>query len=203
MKHHIYTPQKHTFFDNLVAFVASITAIGTAFDVQSGLPSKPFQANHFIVLEGKAEVTGCEFHIYTGSVLDELLANRWPTAIRIDEYPITTAFPAYRTCLTGLQGVQASIITSTFIQYFENNLNRINTRFGNDRANWPDPWKFGRVVRNALAHGGRIYFKNPNSDTVHWRSLSYSPTNNGRQLLFKDITSVEIILLMEEMEAFM
>ena len=34
-----------------------------------------------------------------------------------------------------------------------------------------------------------------------WRNLKYDSSNNGRPILFEDLTGVELILLMEEMDA--
>lgn len=49
---------------------------------------------------------------------------------------------------------------------------------------------------------------NPGSDLVdiqhppvHWRNLKYDFKDNGRPVLFNDLTGVELILLMEEMDA--
>jgi len=62
-------------------------------------------------------------------------------------------------------------------------------------------WNFGRIVRNAFVHGGKIDFKNKRAKPVSWRNLSYSPADNGRQIIFQDLTAVEIIILMEDMDA--
>jgi len=59
---------------------------------------------------------------------------------------------------------------------------------------------FGRVVRNAFAHGGLINIENPNSQPVSWRGLTYGPQHHGRQILYTDVTPVEVIFLMDEMD---
>ncbi len=93
------------------------------------------------------------------------------------------------------------MIANAFVQYFEANRSLAVQKYTTNTQAWPPIWNFGRVVRNALSHGGMVDFRNPNAAPVSWRSLSYGPAQNGRQLLYQDITSVELILLMEEMDA--
>jgi len=186
-----------------VTFVASVAALGTAFEVQAGLPARPYAPNQYIALAGLPAVAGCEFHIYAGPVLVELLANRWPTSVKIDEAPIAHAPPTYSTWLTGLQGVHGSMIANAFVQYFEANRDRIEAKHGSSPQGWPSTWNFGRIIRNAFAHGGKINITNSAAAPATWRSLSYSAAQNGLQLLYKDLTAVEVILLMEEMDALL
>jgi hypothetical protein len=203
MAQRIYMPQQHAFFDNLVTFVASVAALGTAFEVQAGFPARPYAPNQYIALAGLPAVAGCEFHIYAGPVLEELLANRWPTSLRIDEAPIAQVTPTYSNCLTGLQGVHGAMIANAFVQYFEANRGRIEAKYGNAPQAWPGTWNFGRVIRNAFAHGGTINISNNGAAPVTWRTLSYSAAQNGLQLLYNDLTAVEVILLIEEMDALL
>lgn len=203
MAQRIYTPQAHAFFDSLVAFISSVSALGIAFEVQSGTPAKPFGPHETVAISGLPAVAACEFHIYMGPVLVELLANRWPTQVVIDEKPIAQIAPVYNTWLTGLQGVHGSMISNAFVQFFEANRARAESQFGTNTQSWPNVWNFARVVRNAFAHGGAINITNAKSSAVSWRSLSYDATRNGRQLLYNDLTAVEIILLMDDMNALL
>jgi hypothetical protein len=61
-------------------------------------------------------------------------------------------------------------------------------------------WRFGHAVRNALIHNGCIHFTSRSSPAVEWRGLRYGFVDNGRPVLFKELTGVELILLMEEMD---
>jgi hypothetical protein len=203
MPQRTYSPQSHAFFDNLVTFVASVAALGTAFEVQAGQQTRPYARHEYIAIAGIPTVAGCEFHIYVGPVLDELRANRWPTQVVIDEAPIAQAPPKYTTWLTGLQGVHGSMIANAFVQYFEANRHRTEAKYGSSPQNWPGPWNFGRVIRNAFAHGGKINITNPNASPVAWKTLTYAASQNGRQLLYQDFTAVEVILLMGEMDALL
>lgn len=200
MAQRIYTPQAHAFFDNLVSFIASVTSLGMAFEVQASHPVHPFTPNQYLALAGLPAVAGCEFHIYAGPVLVDLLANRWPVRLVIDEAPISQVPPKYQTWLTGLQGVHGSMISSAFVQYFEANRSRAAAKYGTNPQGWSSTWNFGRVVRNAFAHGGVINITSATAPPVTWRGLSYGSSQNGRQLLYQDLTPVELIILMEDMD---
>jgi hypothetical protein len=160
MAQSICTPQKNAFFDNLVTFVASVAALVTAFEVQAGLQARPYAPHQYIALVGHPSVARCGFHIYVGPVLVELLANRWPTSVKIDEALIAHVTPTYSTWPTGLQGVHGSMIAETFVQYFEANRARAEARYGQSQQGWSSTWSFWRVVRNAFAHGGKINIVN-------------------------------------------
>jgi hypothetical protein len=203
MTQRVYTSQGHRFFDNLVTFVASIASLGTAFEIQSNLVSRPYGPNDYLTLVGFPGAADCEFRIYPEGILSELLANRWPSQVVIDEVPINHAPPAHPIWLTGMQGVHGSMIANAFVQYFEATRVLAEQKYTTNTQAWPLTWNFGRVVRNALSHGGTVNFTNQNAPLVSWRSLSYGPAQNGRQLLYQDITSVELILLMEEMDALL
>jgi hypothetical protein len=79
-----------------------------------------------------------------------------------------------------------------FLQYYETWANEVQ---GLDMV-----WQFGRVVRNACAHDGKIRIQNPKAASVNWRTLSYSSADNGH-LIFDDFTAVEMISLMEDMDS--
>lgn len=68
-------------------------------------------------------------------------------------------------------------------------------------------WQFGRVIRNAIAHNGKIFFECSKAPPVHWLTVgylvgySYSDNELKRQLLYEEITGVELILLMEDIDS--
>jgi hypothetical protein len=94
---------------------------------------------------------------------------------------------------------QQKIIGSAFSNFFENNRDKIEAKYGTDTSNWPTDWNFGRVIRNAYSHGGEIYFKNINAQPVSWRGINYAPKDNGKSIHL-DIYVPEIIELMKDMQ---
>lgn len=63
----------------------------------------------------------------------------------------------------------------------------------------PSAWAFGRVVRNAFAHGA-VSMNDPNA-TVTWHGMSISSSDNGREIIFEDLKFSDLVILVLEMDA--
>jgi hypothetical protein len=201
MSQRTYQRAQHRFFDSLVAFTASVSSLGVALAAQRNGSASGFPPNEYVALTGNPAVAGVEFHFYPHNMLSTLVSNGWPTTLVIDESPINPSLTAHPLTLTGLQGVHGAMIANAFVKYFEETRLLAEAKYSKDTQQWPAVWNFGRVMRNALGHKGEIKFKNPKAQPVAWKSLSYSPSDNGRLVLYKDVTAVELILLMEDMDA--
>lgn len=201
MSTHTFSRSKHRFFDGLASFLAGIASVGIAFEVQAKHPARPYAPTDYLSLEGAKAVSGREFRFYPKNLLDTLSANGWPNDLVIEELQLSRQPPHHPVWLSGLVGVHGSLISSTFVKYFEDHRPSIELKFGKDPYCWPSCWNFARVVRNALSHGGVVNFVNSSAKPVSWMTLTYSPMENGRPLLYNDMTSVELILLLEDMDA--
>jgi len=195
-----YSRSRHRFFDDLVTFLSSIASLGIAFDAHRVGTGRPYQPTDYLTLEGIAKVSNLEVRFFPYPVMQILITNGWPTDIYLDDRPFGNPAPPHHLWLAGLQGLHGSMIESAFVHYFETVGPVVEQNHGTDPRNWPSVWNFARVVRNAFAHAGQITFRNLTAPSVSWRSLLYSPADNGRQILYQDVTAVEIILLMEEMD---
>jgi hypothetical protein len=188
----VYTAS-HRFFDNLVTFVGAFSGVGLATSMLK--PDAPVRAvvpDLRISLAGKEHVSNCTFWIQALPILQELAANRWPTRIEIVERPGVRSSANDDVRFTNFPKLWGQrLIEPMFLQYFETNRPSALSAV----------WEFGRVVRNACAHNGRIDVRNPDAPPVGWKTLTYSPADNGREIWFRDFTAVEILLLMEEMDA--
>lgn len=69
-----------------------------------------------------------------------------------------------------------------------------------DTKLWPMTVDFGRLVRNAASHGGRIDQRNPSYRSLTWNGLTYSPADNGKQIIGREIFLGDILTLMIEMD---
>jgi hypothetical protein len=196
----VYT-QKHRFFNDLITLFSSISSLGTAFEANRTGTAKAYSPQEYITLEGITKVSNIELRFFPYPLMEILIANKWPTRIEFETRPISNPTPSHPLWLTGLQGIHGSMIQSAFVHYFESIRPVIENKFSKDTRNWPNVCNFARVIRNAFAHGGMINFENPNAIPVQWKTLSYSPSENGRQILYQDVTAVEIILLMEEVDS--
>jgi hypothetical protein len=75
----------------------------------------------------------------------------------------------------------------------------LDKNISTDPYQWPSVLNFARVIRNSCAHGGIICFDNPSAKSVKWHNLEYSPSDNGRPVLFNDMAVGDFIVLMFEM----
>ena len=201
MTQHIYYKSQHRFFDSLVAFTASIASLGIALPAKANGNSSGYSPSDYLTLTGNPKISGIEFRFFPKNILSALVNNTWPSGVVFEEYPINLAPNTLQLNLTGLQRVHGAMISNAFVKYYEDNKLLVEGMYTTDRQNWPSVLNFGRVIRNALAHKGCINFTNPNAAAVTWRSLTYSPLDNGRSILYHDLTAVELIFLMEEMDA--
>jgi len=97
----------------------------------------------------------------------------------------------------GIQRLWGSFYQQAFITYFETNRDDIEAKFGTTKF-WPETLTFGRILRNAFAHGGTIEIRDKAAAT--WRSLTYSDAQNGRQVLYNDMSQGDLTILMLDMD---
>jgi hypothetical protein len=197
----VYSKTQHTFFDELITMLISLRSFGLAADIHShgharGLSFK----RRAIALGGLTVPIDLKFYPYTS--LRMLAANRWPSKITLHEKPLGSSMP--RNVGVVLRSRHVKTVTTlltqaVFIRYFETHRPSVEATYGNT-SGWPAVWNFARAIRNAFAHGGNIHFRS-HEPNVSWRGLTYGVSDNGRQIFHVDIAYVEIILLMEEMDA--
>jgi hypothetical protein len=101
----------------------------------------------------------------------------------------------------GVHSVSERLTCAIFSVFAERVCDWVRHNHDGDTKNWPPNINFGRVVRNAIVHGGKINFTNPNADPVSWRGLTFSPADNGIVAVNAGLLSGgDLIVLMLEME---
>jgi hypothetical protein len=198
----IYEPAHDRFFDSLVEFFSSFAGLMTGLRAHQEGSAKAYGTHQAIVIYG-THATGVALSFFPHFFLDALSNNTWPTEIRLAEFPLSMLQGNQSGRITSVARIAAALLESSFIRYYEQQKVAVSLKYGADARAWPDDWNFARAVRNAFAHRGAINFDNPKASSVHWRNLSYSRKDNGRIVTFTDITPVEIILLMEDLDALL
>jgi len=199
MKTRIYERGVHTFYDDLSTFLCNTASLGIAITAlkNSGYGGFAGDPQHYFEFEG------CRVQkVFTwrphASLL--LVANdQWPSKIELTEDASVHVSGGPR--IGSLMGIVATSLGAAFVRYFESRHDEICARYGDQPYLWPDELNFSRVIRNAVAHGGKISFQNPKAGEVRWMGIAYSPADNGREIVFRDIGLVEPILLMEEIDS--
>ena len=203
-KSRVYMPTKHRFFDSLVTLLALVDALSNTFHLHHGKSTTGF-ASRTLEFQGMKGVSGIDLLFAdAASLTTSLCKEQWPNRLELLERAITNSpnFPVGFS-VGGIQRLHSQYFQAVFIHFYESVVPLVVQLYGKKQVNWPDIWNFGRVVRNAFAHGGCVRIDDPNSRPVNWGNLTYSYSDNGRNLLFNDLCIVELILLMEEMDALL
>lgn len=199
-----YRQAEHGFFPELVRLAISLSAVGIAFELHKTGTAKPYGSGQPMVLEGKSGVSGLEIHFYPDLIYRHLLSTtrRQPRFMTVLKKTIVKSPPDHPIKLGKVQLLMARLVGDAFVSYYERHVDLVESIWGKEKkGNWPSVWKFGWAMRNACAHNGLIYFKYKDHPGVSWQNLKYDYDDNDRRVLFDEITGVELILLMEEMDA--
>lgn len=87
-----------------------------------------------------------------------------------------------------------------FVMYYENHFPWVKAKASGTIGNLEPTWGFGRVVRNAIGHAGKIAIRDKNFAPVEWGGLKYGPSEDGRVLIGNDLHAPDLILLMLDMD---
>jgi len=199
-----YLEAEHGFFPELVRLAISLSAVGIAFELHKTGTAKPYGPGQTMVLEGKRGVSGLEIHFCPDLLYRRLLSptGRQPRFMKVLKKTIAKSPQDHPIKLSKVQLLMARLVGDAFVSYYERHLNVVESIWDKEKkGNWPSVWKFGWAMRNACAHNGLIYFTYKDHPAVSWENLKYDYYDNDRRVLFDEITGVELILLMEEMDA--
>ena len=157
-----------------------------------------YSPNHTVRFDAKQAGKRLLFYPYT--LLDDIFQLKWPTILSFEEKNVTIP-PNAVLNLGALERPLSAFAQSMFVNYFERYRPDIETQYGENTTGWPQDWNFGRVVRNSFAHKGVVYFKNASAPPVQWRGLTYSPADNGRNVMNQDLWPADLIYLMMDMDS--
>ena len=188
------TPGTHRFFNQLATAQAATAAYILGHSVQAGGNLPPFTASNPISQVCNTRMEELEFD--ASEVLGPLSKQAWPAVVHLKFHSGTSKAPATQDP-SAVQYLMGSFYEHAFITYFEKSVADIKAKHGS-KKNWPNNLNFGRIVRNAFAHGGTLNITDGISAT--WGGITYSPAANGRRVLYNDLTSADLTLLMVDMD---
>jgi hypothetical protein len=151
-----------------------------------------------------------EVEVKPAGMLTPLTKFAWPTSLDLKFEVVTETgtaegsppeVAAVTSPLVGIKRMSANIIEHAFVAYYECYKEAINNARSRAGVGALPTLAFARVIRNAFAHGGIIHFDSPTAGgTGSWCGLSYSYRDNGRQVMYNDLTQGDVILLLLEMD---
>jgi len=147
------TPQNHRFFNQLATAQAATAAFILGSITQSGGSiTFPMGSPISQVCMTKQE----ELQFEPTEVLNPISQNHaWPSEIHLT-FRGSTGRPTEFPNPDAVQLLMSSLYEHAFIAYFEKNVDAIFARHRGKR-HWPNVLNFGRIVRNAFAHGGNVH----------------------------------------------
>lgn len=200
-----YLETKHGYFPELVRLLVALSSIGLSLEIHKGHLAPPYGPTDCLTMAGKNNVSGIEISFFVGPIYQYLLNSNipMPKALKAIKRPINHS-ASHPLRVDTVQSIVARLVADAFLSYYASHVKAVESRWGTvEKGNWPTVWQFGRVIRNAIAHDGKICFDSKKAPPVHWHNLRYSREDNDlkRQLLYDEITGVELILLMEDMDS--
>lgn len=184
-------------FEPIVTYLTSLLCFAAAAEVYNnqGRGAHPWAADDVAVFDGAA----CDVRLtwLPDKNVRSMLRNVWPSELIMVSHsaaPISqsTALPlgVFEHFIFGLG--QAMLTT-----FFERHKKSIRGTFGGV-SNWPPVWKFARVVRNAMSHGGRVRIDD--CAQVQWHNLSYSSADNDRRVVLDDLWPADLFVFLNELQ---
>jgi hypothetical protein len=188
------TPSTHRFFNQLATAQAATAAYIVGHMTQAGGSVPLFTGSNPITQVCNTRPEDLKFD--ASQVLGSISKYTWPSVIDLTFHLGSGRAPANPNP-DAVQTLMASFYEHAFITYYEKNVEDMRTKHG-VKKNWPNVLNFGRVVRNAFAHGGTLNITDGIS--VTWGGITYSDADNGRRVLYNDLTSGDLTLLMVDMD---
>jgi hypothetical protein len=119
-------------------------------------------------------------------------------AIRPDHMPSTSGAHVH----APINRLYSNIVGPIFLTFYEGHRPWWVGRFNRDEKTWPPVLRFARVVRNAVAHHGRLDWASPHVGAVTWSGLTYTHADNGRAIFGSgDLAVADMVFLMMDMSA--
>lgn len=180
-------------FDSLVIILASLY---TALEYKR-IGKADCNPGDSVLLEGLSSRKMIRMPLY--GPIEAALNNLKPDLIEITIEDLVQSTQIYQVNISSLQKTINYICMPHFVSFYEANISEAENKFGETYSIWPASWRMGWVVRNALSHNRKIYYKNPTTPAVAWRSATISPSMQDTPIETV-MNFTDIILLILDMD---
>lgn len=184
-------------FRPIGTFLMAILGFAALAEVYNSSSASRWAPDDTAILDAYA--CGLRLEVAPALLAASMTSNGWPEKIsfRSSQLPPLTEPPKLR--LGALEHFLFGLSQALLTSFYEDNRKAVEHVHGKSPAQWPAAWSFGRVVRNALSHGGRLNIRGPLH--VRWKRLSYTQADHGRHIVNGDVWPGDLIILLTEMEA--
>ncbi|WDM76418.1 hypothetical protein ACCQ13_05340 [Xanthomonas sp. NCPPB 1638] len=186
------------FFSDFMAYLISLLGVAMCLEAARSGSSSAYRADDAISIGSRLSSTRWIWK--PNSAISDLGSNFVPYELRLERQPyVADESPPGELPLGSVAAMLYCYGQALGTNYFERNRALIQSKYGEQKS-WPEVWRFAVVVRNAMAHGGAVYFKRPDALPVKWRGVMYSPADNGKKLLHHDLWPGDLMDLILEMD---
>src|SRR5580704_4625725 len=161
-------PATHRCFDQLATAQAATAAYIIGHAVQAGGTLPVFRPGNPISQVCFTRPVELEFE--PSEVLGPISQLEWPSVIHL-KFHAGAGRPPDMPRAYGVQRLMGSLYEQAFVTYYEKNVADMMTKYVNKRR-FPVALGFGRIIRNAFAHGGTVNITDGLS--AAWGGISYS-----------------------------
>ena len=146
-----------------------------------------------------AHACGVRLEVAPALLAASMTSNGWPERISFRSALLPPLDGPPQLKLGALEHFLFGLSQALLTSFYEDHRKSVEDVHGKYPAQWPPAWSFGRVVRNALSHGGRLDIRGPLR--VSWKQLSYTQADYGRRIVNSDLWPGDLVILLTEMEA--
>lgn len=188
------------YFDDVQSYLVALIGLAHMVEVGKSGKSTAYENQHTVRLDCARELAS--WYWAPSSTLQSLASNVVPAKLEIERVERATSLGTGPLELGALGNLLEGFGQVLATNYYERHRQRIVDKFGEDpNLSWPSVWNFARVVRNAMSHRGELHFRSSTAPAVSWKGLSYSPKDNGRNILHQDIWPGDLFDLLFEMDS--
>ncbi|TRO95483.1 hypothetical protein FKB34_08940 [Glycocaulis profundi] len=186
--------ERDAIFVPVATFLVSLLSFGALAETYNDSDPKPWGIDDLICLD--AASAGFRLTVRGHPIASAVVHNHWPSQIAID---VTIQPEPYDgTNHLGEMGPYLfSAMQGMFTAFYEEHVTAVKNGHGGV-SHWPTVWNFGRVVRNALSHGGNLEIRQ--TTAVSWRSLNYTESDHRKPVILADLWPGDLILLLKDMQ---
>lgn len=200
----LFTKEKHTFFNEFVAILCSHASFSaTLFTMKTSDELNALADSNGLLLIYESTTIDMCLSWKPYSTLKLISENLWPSKVELilfdRNHVKTRKNDKFNLTNNESSKLHQLNIQSSFTSYYERFKPLLWKKF-NKAEEWPNTWRFARIVRNAYSHDGKIDIRNQNTEPVSWKTLTYGPSDNGKDITGSDITIVDIFFLMLDMD---
>jgi coproporphyrinogen III oxidase len=203
-----FIPCTKRFMADFECFIVSLLGFSIAVEAYVEGKAAPYPPDDTIILSCSTD--GGRWVVYPHDTLALLSRNLKPQWIHMYKEKCDENEYLHKnnekTNLGAISSLMDTLMQSLSINYYERYKSEVINRYGNfNRDEWPEVWKFAKVVRDAMSHNYRINFSEHKSKEfkVEWRNLNYSSKNNGQEIIFKDMWPGDFFDLIIEMDSYL